>query len=80
MERSDFNSVSEAFTYYDAKFIKENYCGLKVISIGKSFKSGLYPGEFVPCTVVLKNGKRASTNIALRNDNQNKVWCIDGGI
>ena len=80
LERSDFNSVSEAFTYYDAKFIKENYCGLKVISIGKSFKSGLYPGEFVPCTVVLKNGKRASTNIALRNDNQNKVWCIDGGI
>lgn len=60
--------------------IKENYGGLEVVSIGEAFKSGLYPGEFVPYTVKLISGEILKFNLALRNDNPTRTWIIDGGI
>jgi len=53
--------------------------GLQVISIGKPFKSGLYPGRFVPYTVKYKSGEVHSENLAVRNDNKARVWTLDGG-
>ena len=60
--------------------LKDYYGGLDVIHIGEPFKSGLYPGEFVPYKVKLKSGEILDSNLALRNDNPTKTWEIDGGI
>ena len=62
------------------KQIKSIYGGLEIISLGKSFTSGLYPGEFVPYKIKLKSGDIEEFNLALRNDNPNKTWVIDGGL
>jgi len=60
--------------------LKSIYGGLEIISIGEAFKSGLFPGEFVPYKVKLKSGEIAEYNLALRNDNPTKTWEIDGGL
>jgi outer membrane lipoprotein-sorting protein len=54
--------------------------GLKVIEIGKSFRSGLYPGRFVPYKIQLKSGEIKKFNLAVRNDNAKHMWSVDGGI
>jgi len=60
--------------------IREIYGGLELISLGKPFKSGLFPGEFVPYKIKLKSGEIKEFNLAVRNDNPTKTWEIDGGI
>ena len=80
LEKSNIEEVKEAFEYYDIDEIKDHFFGVKVISIGESFKSGLYPGEYVPIEVKLKDGKELKMNVAVRNDNANGVWVLDGGI
>ena len=62
------------------KIVEDRYRGLEVRSIEKAVKSGLYPGRFVKCKVVLPNGKKETLTLALRNDNKAKVWLVDGGL
>lgn len=59
--------------------MKAVYGGLQIISIGSSFKSGQHAGVYVPYEVKLKSGEVQKHNLALRNDNEQKVWLIDGG-
>lgn len=59
--------------------VKAEYGGLTIISLGKSFKSGQYPGEFVPYSIRLKSGNIKKMNLALRRDNPEKKWVVDGG-
>lgn len=63
----------------DVEKVKHEFGGLKIVSIGKSFKSGQYPGEFIPYEVKLKSGSIKKMNLALRNDNADKKWIVDGG-
>jgi outer membrane lipoprotein-sorting protein len=63
----------------DAEQAKKEFGGLMIVSIGKSFKSGQYPGEFVPYEVRLKSGISRKMNLALRCDNRGKRWWVDGG-
>ena len=56
------------------------YGGLKLISIGKPFKCGIYAGLFVPYVVRLKSGNLKKFNLAIRNDNPRRQWQVDGGI
>jgi len=60
--------------------IKRYLGGLEIISIGTSFKSGLYPGWFVPYEIKFKNGETKKFNLAVRNDNPAKRYVVDGGI
>jgi hypothetical protein len=60
--------------------LKDYLGGLKVISIGEPFKSGLYPGWFVPYEIKFKNGRVKKMNLAVRNDNPAKQYIVDGGI
>ena len=60
--------------------VKRKYEGLQIVSIGKPTKSGLYPGRFVKCKIILADGTEETLNLALRNDNAAKVWLLDGGI
>jgi len=69
-----FNNPSEK-----VKKVKEEFGGLTVIKIGEPFKSGLYRGVFVPYEIKFKSGKVKKYNLAVRNDNPNKMWVVDGG-
>lgn len=84
MANNDWKLVEESCDFFKSnsekvKKIKESFGGLKVIRIGKPFKSGLYPGEFVPYEIKLKSGEIMKLKLAVRNDNPNKVWIVDGG-
>ena len=59
--------------------MKLEYGKLQIISIGSSFKSGQFAGVYVPYEVKLKSGEVQKYNLALRNDNPQKAWIIDGG-
>ena len=79
----DMEILNTALHYFKGdvlKIVEGRYKGLKIKSIGKSFKSGLYPGYFVECKVIMANGKEEKLTLALRNDNKEKVWLIDGGL
>lgn len=79
----DMEILNTALHYFKGdvtKIVEGRYKGLKIKSIGKSFKSGLYPGYFVECKVIMANGKEVKLTLALRNDNKEKVWLIDGGL
>ncbi len=56
------------------------YGGLKLISLGEPFQSGLYPGWFVPYEIQLKSGGVKKHNLALKNLNQAQRWVLDGGL
>jgi hypothetical protein len=83
LAKKDFKSTKTVWTQFSSfsiNTIEKNYGGLKVLRIGESFKSGLYPGEFVPYMIKLSDGSVRNAKLALRNDNKNKVWVVDGGI
>lgn len=83
MAKNDWNSIKDPFQQYNGVMmlmIKKIFGGLEVIKIGEPFKSGLFPGEFVPYKVKLPDGTIKDFRLALRNDNKNKVWIINGGL
>jgi len=59
--------------------MKDIFGGLEIISIGEPFKSGKYPGWFVPYEIEFKSGGVKKFNLAVRNDNAAKRWQVDGG-
>jgi len=68
---------------YDTPLKKLETYGFKGCSLfrkGKIFKSGTYPGVFVPCEIEYSNGEKRKITIALRNDTRWNSWKIDGGI
>jgi outer membrane lipoprotein-sorting protein len=60
--------------------LKRHLGGLEVISLGEPFKSGKYPGWFIPYEIRLKNGTIRKHNLAVRNDNPARRYIFDGGI
>lgn len=64
-----------------SQILLQYYGGLEVISIGKPYqKPGQYAGWLVPYEIRLKSGELKEFNLAVRNDNPNRQWTIDGGI
>lgn len=79
----DETLLDEALHYYGTDIRKEleaHYGGLAVIAISQAVRSGQYAGVFVPCKVLLTNGKTEKLMLALRNDNPEKCWLVDGGL
>lgn len=79
----DETLLDEALHYYGTdirKQLEAHYGGLAVIATGKAVRSGRYVGVFVPCKVLLANGETEKLMLALRNDNSEKCWLIDGGL
>lgn len=83
LAKKDWETVYKLFPSLEKsskmESIKQDYAGLQIISIGKPFKSGMYAGQFVPYEIKLKSGNTYSQNLAVRNDNDGKIWQIDGG-
>jgi len=61
-------------------WLRNKYGSLEIIKIGEPFKSGLYPGWFVPYEIKFKDGRIRKMNLAVRNDNPAKRYIIDGGL
>lgn len=80
LSRRQLPEVKEMFQGFGFSAIEKKYGGLKLIRLGEPFQSGLYPGWFVPYKIVLPDGKTEKWNLALRNDNPNRVWKVDGGL
>jgi hypothetical protein len=83
LAKNDFEANKELwseYNFFSKKLILSMYGGLQVIKIGEPFKSGLYPGEFVPYKIKLSDGGTKNFRLAIRNDNKNKVWMVDGGL
>lgn len=83
MGSRDETLLDEALHYYGTDIRKEleaHYGGLAVIAIDQAVRSGQYAGVFVPCKVLLANGKTEKLMLALRDDNPEKCWLVDGGL
>lgn len=83
MKEWDMTILDTAMAYFRGELIKvveTKYKGLEVKSIGQPFKSGLYPGQFVKCKVIMADGSKETLTLALRNDNPQRVWVVDGGL
>jgi hypothetical protein len=78
VSEKNIEPVKEAFRGYDVKVLAQ-YFGLQILEIGDSFTSEISVVEFIPCKVKLPNGEIKKFNLALRNDNANKIWVISGG-
>jgi outer membrane lipoprotein-sorting protein len=78
----DMNAVRDVFPVnpFIMELMKKQFGGLSVLSIGEPFQSGTYPGYYVPYQVRLRDGSEQAYNLAVRNDNPQKRWTVDGGI
>ncbi|MDE5637176.1 MAG: hypothetical protein K2I43_04035 [Alistipes sp.] len=81
-EKWDAELLDEALVYYGPVMakVREMYGGSVAVAFGEPFRSGEYPGEFVPVRLVLAGGGICEMNLALRNDNPAGTWIVDGGI
>ncbi|MDO5488312.1 MAG: hypothetical protein Q4F42_07525, partial [Rikenellaceae bacterium] len=83
MQTWDMNILNTAMALFKGdlmKVVEERYKGVEVRSIGKAQSSGLYPGKFVKCKVIMPDGSKETLRLALRNDNRQGVWLVDGGL
>ncbi len=84
-EQNDWNTAerfSPLFTIpggIPMKTLRKRFGGIRILSLGNSFCSGMYAGIFVPYLVQSASGDTLSGNLALRNDNSFHTWSVDGG-
>ncbi len=79
--KEDWDRVSILFSETSiSQPIRQHLGELEIISLGKPFKSGLYPGWFVPYEIRFRGGETKKWNLAVRNDNPAGRWIVDGGI
>lgn len=61
--------------------LRQKYEGAKVLMMKKAVRSGDYAGVFIPCTLLLRDGTREETMLAMRTDlTSSGSWIIDGGL
>lgn len=60
--------------------VRDRYEGMRILSIGEAFSSGLYPGVFINCRIEFADGKQEDIRLAIRNDNPQRAWVFDGGL
>lgn len=80
-EKEDWGEVQKFWcTTAIPEDLKRYLGGLKLINLGKAFKSPGYGGYFVPYEIKLKDGYTKKMNLAVRNDNPAHRYVVDGGI
>lgn len=79
----DPSVLDEALFYYgesSRQLLRDRYAGSAAVEIAAPVHSGLYPGLFLPCKLLLPDGTAVRLTLALRNDNPQRVWLVDGGL
>jgi outer membrane lipoprotein-sorting protein len=77
--RSDFSEAGKFFPMPFNDQTRQYVAGLEVVSIGQSYTSEGYPGQYVPYEIKLKNGETKKHNLALKKDRRTDRWFVDGG-
>lgn len=75
--------LDDALRYYGInarEILKSRYSGATVESLSDPVRSGEYAGWFIPCTLRMADGTTEKIHLALRNDNPEESWVIDGGL
>lgn len=80
MKNWDEASLKVVMKGYPLSKMAAKYKGCTLVKHGEAFKSGLYEGVFVPCTVKFADGSTRKMKIAFINDKALGTWCVDGGI
>ena len=83
MENNDWLEVEKFWWGTINDQFRKRWGGLKVIELGESFKSSIYPiypGVFVPYKLQLANGEIRKHNLALKKDRRSGRWYFDGGL
>lgn len=83
MQNWDKQTLNVALHFYPGhahEIIKDHYKGVELLEVGKAFRSGAYPGVFVPCRIRKPDGTKEELQLALRNDNRQQIWLVDGGL
>jgi hypothetical protein len=75
--KQDWQRVASVTQVTDG--LKQDYGGIQVVSVGEAFQSGLYGGWFVPYEIHYPGGRTKKHNLAVRNDNPQKRFILDGG-
>jgi hypothetical protein len=73
----DWQRVASVYKVDDR--LKQIFGGIQVLSVGEAFRSGAYPGWFVPYEIRFPRGYTTKHNLAVRNDNPQKRFILDGG-
>lgn len=79
----DNEILDEALRNYGTharELLQSRYSGATAERLSEPVRSGKYPGWFIPCTLRMADGSREKIRMALRNDNPEKSWVIDGGL
>lgn len=82
----DWDEVLKFWPKSEVNERMRQYCpGLEIIEIGEPFKSGSYPGWYVPYRIKLSSAPAGAPpvfehNLAVRNDNAAGRYVVDGGI
>lgn len=75
--------LDEALSAYGARarqLLRNRYAGATVVECSAPVRSGNYPGLFIPCRLRMADGTTEKLHLALRNDNAQQRWVIDGGL
>lgn len=72
----------EALYYYRQVLpqLTKNMKGCTVSDFGSPTTKKDYPGVFVPCRLTTPQGETSTLHIALRRDNEQRIWVLDGGL
>ena len=83
MEGWDTEVLDDALRFFGPggrEMVRGIYEGAAPSEIGEPVRSGEYPGQFVPCKLLMRDGSVREIMLALRNDNAGSCWVVDGGI
>lgn len=75
--------LDEALLFYGPngrEALRAQYGGAVPTAISDPVQSGEYPGRFIPCRLLLRDGTTEKVMLALRNDTANGAWVVDGGL
>lgn len=75
--------LDEALSAYGARarqLLRNRYAGATLVECSAPVRSGNYPGLFIPCRLRMADGTTEELHLALRNDNPQRSWVVDGGL
>ncbi len=73
-------NAREALINYDMNDLIESWKSYRLISCTKTLHSDGYRGIYAIMEVLNPKNKQETIMLALRNDNPDKIWMIDGGL
>jgi hypothetical protein len=77
LARSDYDALLTVYPASAPPRWASGWAGGELLSLGEPFHSG--PGFFVPYQYRFSNGRVKKFNLAVRNDNPQHRWRVDGG-